>query len=79
MLQRQIQQLNLAQNWCAKCNATFQITSDLVYHMRSHDKREFDPIKRKREEKFKCDVCKETYKERHHFTRRMTSHSLLEK
>ncbi|KAH3810603.1 histone-lysine N-methyltransferase PRDM9-like [Dreissena polymorpha] len=75
MLQRPIQQLNLAQNWCAKCNATFRMTSDLVYHMRSHHKREFDPIKRKREEKLQCDVCKETFKERHHLTRHMTSHS----
>jgi len=75
MLQRPIQQLNLAQNWCAKCNATFRMTSDLVYHMRSHHKREFDPIKRKRDDKLQCDVCKETFKERHHLTRHMTSHS----
>ena len=64
----------LAQNWCAKCNATFRMTSDLVYHMRSHHKREFDPMKRKREEKLKCNVCNETFRERHHLTRHMTSH-----
>ncbi|XP_052776452.1 uncharacterized protein LOC128214165 [Mya arenaria] len=75
ILQRPIQQMNLAQNWCAKCNATFRMTSDLVYHMRSHHKREFDPIKRKRDDKLQCDVCKETFKERHHLTRHMTSHS----
>lgn len=23
-----------SQNWCAKCNTTFRMTSDLVYHMR---------------------------------------------
>ncbi|KAH3869083.1 hypothetical protein DPMN_032241 [Dreissena polymorpha] len=41
MLQRPIQQLNLAQNWCAKCNATFRMTSDLVNLMRSHHKRPY--------------------------------------
>lgn len=75
MLQRPIQTLSLAQNWCAKCNATFRMTSDLVYHMRSHHKREFDPIKKKREDKLQCSVCKETFKERHHLTRHMTSHT----
>lgn len=75
MIQRPIQPLSLAQNWCAKCNATFRMTSDLVYHMRSHHKREFDPIKRKREDKLQCSVCKETFKERHHLTRHMTSHT----
>lgn len=75
MLQSPIQPLNLAQNWCAKCNATFRMTSDLVYHMRSHHKREFDPIKRKRDDKLQCHVCKETFKERHHLTRHMTSHT----
>jgi hypothetical protein len=75
MIQRPIQPLSLAQNWCAKCNATFRMTSDLVYHMRSHHKREFDPIKKKREDKLQCNVCKETFKERHHLTRHMTSHT----
>jgi len=75
MLQRPVQPLNLAQNWCAKCNASFRMTSDLVYHMRSHHKREFDPIKKKRDDKLQCDVCKETFKERHHLTRHMTSHT----
>ncbi|XP_064643558.1 zinc finger protein 488-like [Lineus longissimus] len=66
--------VSIAQNWCAKCNATFRMTSDLVYHMRSHHHREFDPIKRKREEKLKCTICNETFRERHHLTRHMTSH-----
>ena len=65
--------LNLTQNWCAKCNATFRMTSDLVYHMRSHHKEA--PIKKmKREDKLKCTVCGETFRERHHLTRHMTSH-----
>lgn len=34
MLSSPINALNLSQNWCAKCNATFRMTSDLVYHMR---------------------------------------------
>ena len=65
--------LNLTQNWCAKCNATFRMTSDLVYHMRSHHK-EAPMIKKKREDKLKCTVCGETFRERHHLTRHMTSH-----
>ncbi|XP_060081399.1 PR domain zinc finger protein 10-like [Ylistrum balloti] len=63
------------QNWCAKCNASFRMTSDLVYHMRSHHKREFDPVKKKRDDKLKCNICHETFRERHHLTRHMTSHA----
>lgn len=63
------------QNWCAKCNATFRMTSDLVYHMRSHHKREFDPAKKKRDDKLQCNICQETFRERHHLTRHMTSHT----
>ncbi|CAI9721825.1 domain zinc finger 1-like [Octopus vulgaris] len=74
MLQTPLAALTLSQNWCAKCNATFRMTSDLVYHMRSHHKREFDPMKRKREDKLKCSICNETFRERHHLTRHMTSH-----
>lgn len=63
-------------NWCAKCNATFRMTSDLVYHMRSHHKptSSVDPIKKKREEKLRCNICGESFRERHHLTRHMTSH-----
>ncbi|XP_008334053.1 PR domain zinc finger protein 8b isoform X2 [Cynoglossus semilaevis] len=67
-----------AQNWCAKCNASFRMTSDLVYHMRSHHKKEFamEPLcKRRREEKLKCPICNETFRERHHLSRHMTSHN----
>jgi len=67
--------LNLAQNWCAKCNTSFRMTSDLVYHMRSHHKREFDPVKRRKDDKLRCEVCGESFRERHHLTRHMTSHS----
>ncbi|CAG5124919.1 unnamed protein product [Candidula unifasciata] len=75
LLTSPVNALNLSQNWCAKCNATFRMTSDLVYHMRSHHKRDFDPIKRKREEKLKCGICNETFRERHHLTRHMSSHA----
>ncbi|XP_054166480.1 PR domain zinc finger protein 8-like [Oppia nitens] len=63
-------------NWCAKCNASFRMTSDLVYHMRSHHKTTIggDTIKKKREEKLRCNICNETFRERHHLTRHMTSH-----
>ncbi|CAM5139309.1 unnamed protein product [Natator depressus] len=67
-----------AQNWCAKCNASFRMTSDLVYHMRSHHKREYalEPlVKRRREEKLKCPICNESFRERHHLSRHMTSHN----
>lgn len=65
-----------AQNVCAKCNISFRMTSDLVYHMRSHHKSEFgtDTHRRKREEKLKCPVCNESFRERHHLTRHMTAH-----
>ncbi|XP_017476342.1 PREDICTED: PR domain zinc finger protein 8 [Rhagoletis zephyria] len=65
-----------AQNVCAKCSISFRMTSDLVYHMRSHHKSEVacDPNRRKREEKLRCPVCQETFRERHHLTRHMTAH-----
>lgn len=64
-----------AQNVCAKCNISFRMTSDLVYHMRSHHKSESTDInRRRREEKLKCPVCAESFRERHHLTRHMTAH-----
>lgn len=65
-----------AQNVCAKCNISFRMTSDLVYHMRSHHKNDVanDLSKRRREEKLKCPVCAESFRERHHLTRHMTAH-----
>ncbi|XP_055690476.1 uncharacterized protein LOC129793957 [Lutzomyia longipalpis] len=65
-----------SQNMCAKCNISFRMTSDLVYHMRSHHKNDMggDPMRRKREEKLKCPVCNESFRERHHLTRHMTAH-----
>ncbi|XP_058066201.1 PR domain zinc finger protein 8 [Anopheles bellator] len=66
-----------AQNVCAKCNISFRMTSDLVYHMRSHHKSErevHDQARRKREDKLKCPVCNESFRERHHLTRHMTAH-----
>jgi len=70
--------LQLAQNWCAKCNTSFRMTSDLVYHMRTQHKRDLEPAsqgRRKDDNKLRCDVCGETFKERHHLTRHMTSHT----
>ncbi|KAF2900926.1 hypothetical protein ILUMI_05260 [Ignelater luminosus] len=64
-----------AQNICAKCNISFRMTSDLVYHMRSHHKNDaLDATKKRREEKLKCPVCAESFRERHHLTRHMTAH-----
>ncbi|XP_066982659.1 LOW QUALITY PROTEIN: PR domain zinc finger protein 8 [Macrobrachium rosenbergii] len=62
------------QNVCAKCNISFRMTSDLVYHMRSQHKREPDPYKKRRDEKLKCPICGETFRERHHLTRHMSAH-----
>ncbi|TSK22778.1 PR domain zinc finger protein 8 [Bagarius yarrelli] len=66
------------QNWCAKCNLSFRMTSDLVFHMRSHHKKEFAAEaqgRRRREEKLTCPICHEYFRERHHLSRHMTSHS----
>lgn len=67
-----------AQNVCAKCKISFRMTSDLVYHMRSHHKGEHvtvDAARRRRElDKLRCPVCNETFRERHHLTRHMTAH-----
>lgn len=64
-----------AQNVCAKCNISFRMTSDLVYHMRSHHKNDCgDSTRKRREDKLKCPVCAESFRERHHLTRHMTAH-----
>jgi len=67
-----------ATNVCAKCNVSFRMTSDLVYHMRSHHKNDHispDQQRRRREsDKLKCPVCNESFRERHHLTRHMTAH-----
>lgn len=64
-----------AQNVCAKCNISFRMTSDLVYHMRSHHKNDaVDSTRKRREDKLKCPVCAESFRERHHLTRHMTAH-----
>ncbi|XP_016323179.1 PR domain zinc finger protein 8-like [Sinocyclocheilus anshuiensis] len=66
------------QNWCAKCNLSFRMTSDLVFHMRSHHKKEFAAealVRWRREEKLTCPICHEYFRERHHLSRHMTSHN----
>ncbi|KAL4699028.1 hypothetical protein H8959_011685, partial [Pygathrix nigripes] len=67
------------QNWCAKCNLSFRLTSDLVFHMRSHHKKEHagpdTHSQKQREEALACPVCQEHFRERHHLSRHMTSHS----
>ncbi|CAG0885495.1 unnamed protein product [Cyprideis torosa] len=63
-----------AQNTCAECSLTFRMTSDLVYHMRTHHMSTKRPAKR-RDEKLKCPICFETFRERHHLTRHMTAHN----
>uniref|UniRef100_A0A9J7Y576 PR/SET domain 8a n=1 Tax=Cyprinus carpio carpio TaxID=630221 RepID=A0A9J7Y576_CYPCA len=64
-------------NWCAKCNISFHLTSDLVQHMRSHHKRALRDERqtRDRSERLKCPICNETFRERHHLSRHMTSHT----
>ncbi|KAM9517607.1 PR domain zinc finger protein 8-like [Salvelinus alpinus] len=74
-----------AQNWCAKCNISFRLTSDLVQHMRSHHKRTLDATgsacgakqqhHREREERLKCSICSEVFRQRHHLARHLTSHT----
>lgn len=67
-----------ASNVCAYCNTAFRMTSDLVYHMRSHHKtmvrEQESSSKKRRNDALKCNICQETFRERHHLTRHMTSH-----
>ncbi|XP_060046928.1 zinc finger protein 488 [Erinaceus europaeus] len=67
------------QNWCAKCNLSFRLTTDLVLHMRSHHKKEqVRPnlySTKLRGEALSCPMCHEYFQERHHLSRHMTSHS----
>lgn len=67
------------QNWCANCNLSFRLTSDLVFHMRSHHKKEHAGpslhSKRLRAEALTCPICHECFREHHHLSRHMTSHS----
>ncbi|XP_043106087.1 zinc finger protein 488 isoform X2 [Puntigrus tetrazona] len=58
------------QNRCARCSVSFHVTSDLVQHMRSHHKRALSG-----DQRLKCPGCKETFRERHHLSRHMTSHT----
>lgn len=75
MIPSALSTINLAsQNVCAKCNLSFRMTSDLVYHMRSQHKREEDPYKKRRNDRLKCTICGESFRERHHLTRHMTAH-----
>jgi hypothetical protein len=71
------------QNCCAKCNAQFCLTSDLVYHMRTCHKREKHSLSNNsfkiqtaehELKKLKCEICNENFREKHHLTRHMTSH-----
>lgn len=73
-------------NWCAKCNISFRMTSDLVYHMRSAHKEtnlngstdggqcSSSPKRKKDENKLFCSICGESFKERHHLSRHLVSH-----
>ncbi|XP_023419283.2 zinc finger protein 488 [Cavia porcellus] len=66
------------QNWCARCSRSFRLTSDLVFHMRSHHKERAGPDphpKPRRQEALTCPVCHEYFRERHHLSRHMISHS----
>lgn len=67
------------QNWCAKCNAPFRLTSDLVLHMRSHHKKDrARPDLRPGElgdAGLACPVCHERFREPHHLSRHVAAHS----
>ena len=70
-------------NLCSLCKQEFRMTSDLVYHIRSYHKEFADfgatdnsTSKKKRDEnKLRCNICGEGFRERHHLTRHMTSHN----
>ncbi|XP_058155567.1 zinc finger protein 488 [Dasypus novemcinctus] len=66
------------QNWCAVCNLCFRRTTDLVSHMRSCHKKEpvgLEPRAEGRKETIACPVCREHFRERHHLSRHLMSHS----
>jgi hypothetical protein len=77
-----------ASNWCAKCSIQFRLTSELVHHIRVHHatKRNYHHISTESTTKktltnsstssmtLTCHICYETFRERHHLTRHMTSH-----
>ena len=62
------------QNMCASCNLSFRMTSDLVYHMRTHHRTE-NNTRHRRDEKLRCPICSETFRERHHLTRHTVAHN----
>jgi len=79
-----------ASNWCAKCSIQFRLTSELVHHIRVHHatrrhyyhqtSTESSSSTRKiltnstSSMNLTCHICYETFRERHHLTRHMTSH-----
>jgi protein-arginine kinase activator protein McsA len=77
-----------ASNWCAKCSIQFRLTSELVHHIRVHHatKRNYHHISTESTTRkpltnsstssmtLTCHICYETFRERHHLTRHMTSH-----
>ncbi len=77
-----------ASNWCAKCSIQFRLTSELVHHIRVHHatRRHYHhqtstelPSRKiltnsTSTMSLTCHICYETFRERHHLTRHMTSH-----
>lgn len=78
-----------ASNWCAKCSIQFRLTSELVHHIRVHHatrrhyhhQTSIETSTRKilndtttSISSLTCHICYETFRERHHLTRHMTSH-----
>lgn len=67
-----------SQNWCAKCNLSFRLTSDLVSHMQSRHRKEHGGpdlfFEKLRDEALPCSLCHEYFREHHHLSRHMTSH-----
>ena len=70
-----------ASNWCAKCSIQFRLTSELVHHIRVHHTNRRQPSFHQQVPStpkhlsiLTCPICDETFRERHHLTRHMTSH-----
>ena len=79
-----------ASNWCAKCSIQFRLTSELVHHIRVHhatrrhyhhqmsnelsSTRKISNNSSSSSMTLTCQICYETFRERHHLTRHMTSH-----
>uniref|UniRef100_A0A4W5M9Q3 PR/SET domain 8a n=1 Tax=Hucho hucho TaxID=62062 RepID=A0A4W5M9Q3_9TELE len=61
-----------AQIWCAKCNVSFRLISDLV---QQYEVPPQEGAGRHRVRRLKCCICNEVFRQRHHHAGHLTSHT----